>query len=163
MERLARKPAVEWLFYVECEDVAEKHGVPRAVLKEMVEATIKINEKKAREDKAEDRKRIQRVEKDKVAAQRELAREQAKQKREQEQADKEAGRKRKEREKAFEAIAKRPVLRTRHASLNWRSGRAKTSTSCVMNSRPIMFRRIWTSSLSSHGTSRLMRIHSCWS
>ena len=90
VERLAGLPAVERLFYIESDGVAEKHGVSRAVLKEMVEATIRANEKKAREDKAEDRQRIRRVEKNKVTAQRELAREQAKQKREQEQADKEA-------------------------------------------------------------------------
>ena len=110
VERLAGLPAVERLFYIESDDVAEKHGVSRAVLKEMVEATIRANEKKAREDKAEDRQRIRRVEKNKVTAQRELAREQAKQKREQDQADKEAERKRKERKKAFEAIGKLPVL-----------------------------------------------------
>src|SRR6516164_6781805 len=110
VERLAGLPAVERLFYIESDDVAEKHGVSRADLKAMVEATIRANEKKAREDKAEDRQRIQRVEKDKVTAQRELAREQARQKREQDQADKEAERKRKERKKAFEAIGKLPVL-----------------------------------------------------
>ena len=110
VERLAGLPAVERLFYIESDGVAEKHGVSRAVLKEMVEATIRANEKKAREDKAEDRQRIRRVEKNKVTAQRELAREQAKQKREQDKADKEAERKRKERKKAFEAIGKLPVL-----------------------------------------------------
>jgi hypothetical protein len=148
VERLARLPTVEWLFYVECGDVAEKHGVSRAAMKAMVEATIRENERKAREDKAEDRQRIRRVEKDKVTAQRELAREQAKQKREQEQAD-------------SKQSPNYPSWRTRHASLNWRSGRAKTSTSCVMNSRPITFRRIWAPSLSSHGTSRSIRMHSC--
>src|SRR6516164_8579814 len=124
VERLAGLPAVERLFYIESDDVAEKHGVSRAVLKEMVEATIRANEKKAREDKAEDRQRIRRVEKNKVTAQRELAREQARQKREQDQADKEAERKRKEREKAFEAIAKLPRLahEARLAELARRSG-----------------------------------------
>ena len=119
-ERLARLPTVEWLFYVECGDVAEKHGVSRAAMKAMVEATIRENERKARENKAEDRQRIRRVEKDKVTAQRE----QAKQKREQEQADKEAERKRKERKKAFEAIAKLPLLahEARLAELAKRSG-----------------------------------------
>ena len=72
VDRLASQPAVEWLFYVESGGVAEKHGVSRAVLKEMVETTIRANEKKAREDMAEDRQRIRRVEKDKVTAQREL-------------------------------------------------------------------------------------------
>ena len=122
VDRLASLPAVEWMFYLE--GVAEKYGMSRADLKAMVEATIRANEKKAREDKAEDRQRIQRVEKDKVTAQRELAREQARQKREQDQADKEAERKRKEREKAFEAIAKLPRLahEARLAELARRSG-----------------------------------------
>jgi hypothetical protein len=124
VERLARLPTVEWLYYIESTDVAEKHQVSRAILKEMIETTIKANEKKAREDRAEDQQRIQRVEKDKVAAQRELERERAKQKRAQEQADKEAERKRKEREKAFEAIAKLPRLahEARLAELAKRSG-----------------------------------------
>ena len=148
VDRLANLPVVEWMYYLSDGGVAEKHGLSRASMKTMVEATIRANEKKAREDKAEDRQRIRRVEKDKVTAQRELAREQAKQKREQEQAD-------------SKQSPNYPSWRTRHASLNWRSGRAKTSTSCVMNSRPITFRRIWTPSLSSHGTSRSTRMHSC--
>src|SRR6516162_6743768 len=155
VDRLASLPAVEWMFYLE--GVAEKYGMSRADLKAMVEATIRANEKKAREDKAEDRQRIQRVEKDKVTAQRELAREQARQKREQDQADKEAERKRKERKKAFEAIAKLPLLAHEARLAELRSGRAKTSTSCAMNSRPITFRRIWAPSQSSHGTSRSIR------
>jgi len=124
VERLASLPPVERLFYIECENVAEKHGVSRAAMKAMVEATIRENEKKAREDKAEDRQRMQRVEKDNVTAKREMEREQAKQKRQQERADKEAERKRKEREKAFEAIAKLPRLahEVRLAELAKRSG-----------------------------------------
>jgi hypothetical protein len=161
VERLARQPPTEWLYYLEQGDLAKKHDVPPATLKEMIETTIRANEKKAREDKAEDRQRIRRVEKDKVTAQRELAREQAKQKREQEQADKEAERKRKERKKAFEAIAKLPLLAHEARLAELRSGRAKTSTSCAMNSRPITFRRIWAPSQSSHGTSRSIRMHSC--
>jgi putative DNA primase/helicase len=122
VDRLASLPVVEWMFYLE--GVAEKYGVWRADLKAMVEATIRANEKKAREDKAEDRQRIQRVEKDKVRAKRELKREQARQKREQERADKEAERKRKECEKAFEEIAKLPRLahEARLAELAKRSG-----------------------------------------
>src|SRR5262249_29708811 len=94
VDRLANLPAVGWM-YLSDGGVAEKLGLSRAAMRAMVEATIRANEKKAREDKAEDRQRIRRVEKDKVTAQRELVREQAKQKREQEQADKEAERKRK--------------------------------------------------------------------
>jgi hypothetical protein len=44
VERLASLPVVERLFYVECEDVAEKHGVSRDVMKAMVKAQIKANE-----------------------------------------------------------------------------------------------------------------------
>src|SRR5262249_41254860 len=110
VERLASLPPVERLFYIECENVAEKHGGSRAAMKAMVEATIRENEKTAAEDKGEDRHRMERVEKDNVTAKREMEREQGKQKRQQERADKEAERKRKEREKAFEAIAKLPRL-----------------------------------------------------
>ena len=55
VERLARQPAVERLFYIECGDVAKKHGLSRDVMKAIVEAQVKANEKRAREDKAEDR------------------------------------------------------------------------------------------------------------
>src|SRR5262245_4434501 len=51
VDRLARLPTVEWLFYLD--DDAKKHGVRRADLKAMVEAVIKEREKKAREDRAE--------------------------------------------------------------------------------------------------------------
>jgi flagellar biosynthesis GTPase FlhF len=124
VERLAALPAAEWLFYLESEGVAEKHGISRATMRATIEATVTANEKKAREDKAEDRQREQRAEKKQTAARRESKREQAKQKREQERADKEAERKRKEREKAFEAIAKLPRLahEARLAELAKRSG-----------------------------------------
>ena len=72
VDRLANLPVVEWMYYLSDGGVAEKHGLSRASMKTMVEATIRANEKKAREDKAEDRQRIRRVEKDKVTAQREL-------------------------------------------------------------------------------------------
>src|SRR5262245_39912906 len=55
VERWARLPTVEWLYYIESTDVAEKHGVSRAVPEEMVQATIRANEKKARQAKAEKR------------------------------------------------------------------------------------------------------------
>src|SRR5262245_8091820 len=65
VERLARLPRVEWLYYIESTDVAEKHHVSRAILKELIETTIKANEKKAREDRAENHRSEQRVEKEK--------------------------------------------------------------------------------------------------
>ena len=49
VERLARLPTVEWMFYVESAGYAEKYGVDKATLKRMVEAVIKENEKKERE------------------------------------------------------------------------------------------------------------------
>ena len=63
VDRLASLPVVEWLFYIECEDVAEKHDLSRAVMKAMVEAAIKANEKRAREDRAENPRSEQRAEK----------------------------------------------------------------------------------------------------
>jgi hypothetical protein len=106
VERLASLPVVERLFYVECEDVAEKHGVSRDVMKAMVKAQIKANEKRAREDRAENHRSEQRVEK----AQTKARREEERARREQARAEKEAERRRKERAKEFEAIAKLPLL-----------------------------------------------------
>jgi outer membrane biosynthesis protein TonB len=63
VDRLAAMSVVEWRYYLESTGVAEKHGVSRDILQEMIEATIKANEKKAREDKAEDQQRERRVEK----------------------------------------------------------------------------------------------------
>src|SRR5262249_8212490 len=104
VERLASLPVVERLFYVECEDVAEKHGVSRDVMKAMVEAQIKANEKSAREDKAEDRQRERRVEKE----QSKTRQEEERARREQERANKEAARKQKEKSRALAAIIKLP-------------------------------------------------------
>ena len=110
VDRLASLPVTEWLFYIESDGVAEKHGISRTVMKEMIEATIKDREKKAREDKAEDRQREQRAEKEEERKRREQKREQDEQRREQEREQKEEERKRKEREKAFAAIARLPRL-----------------------------------------------------
>jgi hypothetical protein len=104
VDRLARLPLVEWLFYLE--GIAEKHSVPRADLKAMVEATVRANEKKAREDKAEDQQRERRVGKEQIKARREEERA----RREQERADKEAARKQKEKDRAFEALVKLPSV-----------------------------------------------------
>src|SRR5215831_9442208 len=55
VERLARLPLVEWMFYLD--DTAKKHGIASAKLKAMIEGVIKAAEKKEREDQAEDRQR----------------------------------------------------------------------------------------------------------
>jgi hypothetical protein len=66
MERLARLPPAEWLFYLEPPtgpEYAEKYGVPVPKLREMIEATIIANEKKAKEDRDEVRRREARADK----------------------------------------------------------------------------------------------------
>ena len=116
VDRLASLPVFEWMFYIATEGVAEKHGVSRADMKKMIEATIKEREKKAREDKAEDHRASSAPRRKKPRhmggerKRREQKREQDEQRREQERADKEAERKRKERAKEFETIAKLPRL-----------------------------------------------------
>jgi hypothetical protein len=89
--RLAALPLFEWPLYLN--DVAGKHGVAPAQLKQMVEATIKAREKKAREDRVEVEARERRAEKKKEKArreQREQERETERIERQQERADKEA-------------------------------------------------------------------------
>jgi hypothetical protein len=101
VERLARQPTFEWMFHLEDGGIAEQHGVDKATLKEMIEATIRANEKKAREAKAEDRQREQRAERERVTARREQEREQERERKEQERKDK-------ERAKEFEKIVALP-------------------------------------------------------
>ena len=62
VERLAALPIVEWRYYLETGELTKKHGIEAATLKQMVEATIHANEKKAREAKADDRREKQKVE-----------------------------------------------------------------------------------------------------
>jgi putative DNA primase/helicase len=106
VDRLAGLPTCEWLLYLE--DDAKKYGVSRADLKAMVEATIRANEKKAREDKAEDRQRARHDESKQERAERERKREEREQKREQERADMEAERRQRQKDKALAAIIKLP-------------------------------------------------------
>jgi hypothetical protein len=94
VERLARLPTVEWIFYLD--GSAEKHGIDKATLKQMVEAVIKEAEKKAREDRGELRRREGRAEKQKSTAKRE------------EERKKEAERQQREKEKALAGIIKLP-------------------------------------------------------
>jgi uncharacterized protein DUF3631 len=108
VERLAQLPPTEWLYYLEQGDIAKKHDVPTAILKEMIETTIKANEKRAREDRAENRRSEQRVEKARTRERREEERARREQERKRELADKEAARKQKEKDRAFAAIIKLP-------------------------------------------------------
>src|SRR5262249_13287833 len=106
VERLARLPTVEWLFYLD--GSAEKHGIDKATLKQMVEAVIKETEKKEREDRGELRRR----EKQKSTAKRESERNQERKEREEERKEregkKEAERKERDTQKTFETVIKLP-------------------------------------------------------
>jgi hypothetical protein len=114
VERLARQSPAEWMFWLD--DAAKKHGIERAKLKAMIEATVKAAEKKAREDKAEKQRREQRAEQQWATALREQERQQREQRREEErqqrEADKEAENRQREREKEFASIIK--LSRTEH-------------------------------------------------
>ena len=103
VERLARQSPTEWMFWLP--DSANQHVVSPATLEAMIKATVKENEKKALEAKAEDRQREQRVEKERMTAQRAQERER---KREQDRISKEAERKQKEKQKAFANLIKLP-------------------------------------------------------
>jgi flagellar biosynthesis GTPase FlhF len=106
VERLAQLPVAEWLYYLE-QGVAEKHGIEPAMMREMVEATIKAKEKQLRIDKAEERTRVageQRTQARKSKAETE------KEERERKAARKEEERKRKELAKELESIAKLPEV-----------------------------------------------------
>jgi putative DNA primase/helicase len=108
VERLARISSTEWRYYVELPDYAEKFGVDKATLKAMVDATIKINEKKQREEKAEEQQSERRAERQRIAAQRQEERQQREQRREQERADREIERKQRDRDRELAAISRLP-------------------------------------------------------
>jgi hypothetical protein len=69
VERLARLPTVEWMFYVANDDYAAKYGVDSAALKKMVEAVLKEAEK-TRQAELTKQRLDARVEKQKAARQR---------------------------------------------------------------------------------------------
>jgi hypothetical protein len=110
VERLARLPRVEWMFYLD--GSAEKHGVTKAALKSMIEAVIKETEKKAREDRGELRRREDREAKaadvTKRDAERRADRERRGEERREREARKEAEKKEREKQKALAAIIKLP-------------------------------------------------------
>jgi hypothetical protein len=72
VERLAKLPIVEWMYYLETGEVARKYGIEPAKLKHMIEAVIRANDKKAREDRG----KLRYVKKQRDAARREGKRKQ---------------------------------------------------------------------------------------
>jgi putative DNA primase/helicase len=117
VERLARLPTVEWMFYLD--DVTKKHGVDKAVLREMIETVIKEIDKKAAEDRGERHRQEDRADKKQEVAERAAerkadreARERAHKEREQarkeREARKEAEKKEREKREAFAAIIELP-------------------------------------------------------
>ena len=97
--RLANLAPGEWRLWIDRS--AERLGMPRATLEDLILEIIKDSEKKARVDKAEARRQEERV-------RREQEREQRERKREQEGIDKRAERNRKEKEKAFKTLISLP-------------------------------------------------------
>ena len=105
VERLSRMGTVEWLYYVTLPGYGEKYGVDGATLKRMVEAVIKENEKKRRDEQAERRRTEDHVEKRRTAKEREDKRLDRQAKKD---AEKKAERKDRERQKELATIAKLP-------------------------------------------------------
>src|SRR5262249_14176704 len=114
IERLARPSisAPEREYLIERPGYAEKYGVDKTTFRRMLEAAVKENEKKGREDGGEWR----RAEKQRTTARRESERKQERQEREEErrqereerEARKDAEKKEREKQKAFAAIVKLP-------------------------------------------------------
>src|SRR5262245_35526526 len=76
VDRLARLPVVEWMFYIESPGYAEKLGVDdKAVLKRMVEAAVKERAQKQRAEQAEQRRIEGRAEKKRASQERAKAKE----------------------------------------------------------------------------------------
>jgi hypothetical protein len=115
VERLARQSTTEWIYYVESPGYAEKYGVDKITLRQMVEAAVKAIEKKAREDRGEQRRREDRVERRREATKRDEERRTDREERERERREREerkaAERKTRERVKALAAIVKLPSAR----------------------------------------------------
>jgi putative DNA primase/helicase len=113
VRRLARMSTTEWMFWVEREDHAAQWGTTPTILKRMVAAQVKANEKQANETKAEERRQEQRAAKERDKAAREQDRQQAAERKAEEKAAKAAAKaaeaKRKELEKGLAAIAKLPT------------------------------------------------------
>jgi uncharacterized protein DUF3631 len=112
---LARQSTTEWIYYVESPGYAEKYGVDKITLRQMVEAAVKAIEKKAREDRGEQRRREDRVERRREATKRDEERRTDREERERERREREerkaAERKTRERVKALAAIVKLPSAR----------------------------------------------------
>jgi putative DNA primase/helicase len=105
------------MYYIESGGYAEKYGIDKATLEQMVKAVIKENEKKAREDRGES----QRAEKQKGIAKRESEREQKRKEREEErkareeerrtrEAGRRADRKEADKQRTFEMTIRLPSI-----------------------------------------------------
>jgi hypothetical protein len=115
VERLARLPLFEWPLYLD--ETAKRYDITPAQLKTMVEATIKVNERKAREAKADDRREKRQVEQKQERDDRRSRQEQEHTRKEAERARKKAERSQRDQEArkkkldaAFAEIAELPKL-----------------------------------------------------
>jgi hypothetical protein len=104
VERLARLPVVEWMYYVATGDIAKKYDIESGRLKAMVEALIRANEKKVRGVKDDDRRERRQIERKQERDDR-LARQEAQRARkEAERIEREQEARRKKREAALHSL-----------------------------------------------------------
>jgi hypothetical protein len=119
--RLAQMSIAEWMFYVRDTDLARKLGVEKVTLEDMIKAVIRANDKKAKEDKADDRRTLQRVERkqqrddqrvrqDAERVRKEAEKEAERARKEAERIEREQEARRKKREPVFAEIAALPQL-----------------------------------------------------
>jgi putative DNA primase/helicase len=108
VERLAGLLPGEHLLYLD--DVAKTHGVSRADLKAMIEATIKERKEKTRQDKVEDRREKRQTARKQERDDRLSRQEQERARKEAERIEREQEARRKKRDAAFAEIAELPKL-----------------------------------------------------
>ena len=106
VERLAQLPMAEWMLYViGTEGYAERYGVDKVTLKQMVERVIKENKQRQRADQVEKRRVEDRAKKQREVVKREKER---KDERREQQEKKDAEKKDRERQAGLDVIAKLP-------------------------------------------------------
>jgi hypothetical protein len=106
VEQLACKPPAEWRFYVEVEKVGDKYGVAPTTLRQMIEATIRANDKNTQQAE----KNTQQAEKKQAHEDKHARQENERERKERERIQKEEARKRAKRDEEYARIAKLPRI-----------------------------------------------------
>jgi putative DNA primase/helicase len=110
VERLARLPTVESMYYIENPGYADKYGIDKATLERMVKAEREEIEKKAQQEQVEQHQREDRAERARKTARSEQQQAHKEQAQEQKRARREEAQRRKELAKELQAIAKLPQV-----------------------------------------------------